>query len=222
MDWAWMVVAAAAGGAFGWLLPPRQHVLYRNEAYRAEPATGKRLFWLRMFSIPAAAVGLALAARPDHYEAGPAIASMAFLLVLVGISSTDFDRRIIPNKIIYPAIVAAVTLCWIWPDRDLTDIAIGGAVALGVAVFMVVLGLLIGGMAGTSETAFGMGDAKLILFMGLLLGWPALLNALFFGILLAGGVSVYFLLRKGKRSTFSYGPYLAAGAATLLLFPNLA
>jgi hypothetical protein len=54
-----------------------------------------------------------------------------------------------------------------------------------------------------------------------MVGWPGIIQALFFGILFAGVVAVAFLLSKGPRATFSYGPYLAAGAALVLLFPGL-
>jgi hypothetical protein len=41
-------------------------------------------------------------------------------------------------------------------------------------------------------------------------------------VLLGGLVSVGFLLLHGPRRWFSYGPYLAAGAAVMILFPGIA
>ena len=59
-----------------------------------------------------------------------------------------------------------------------------------------------------------MGDVKLEAAAGALLGYPAVLAALFLGVL-AGGVAAAFLLlthRAGRKDAFAYGPYLALGA----------
>lgn len=213
-----MAVAALAGAVAGWFIPAVQHHLYTEEEYRRQPARGRRLWLLRAFFIVSAAMALALAFRPNHYDAGPALLTAAFLLVLITLSSTDFERRRIPNKLTYPAAAAAIAFCWAWPDRSIADIALGAGVAAGVAIFLVGLGVFLGG----SSMGLGIGDGKLIILLGFLLGWPALMPALFYGILAAGLVAVALLVRKGRGATFSYGPYLAGGGALLLLFPSLA
>jgi hypothetical protein len=49
------------------------------------------------------------------------------------------------------------------------------------------------------------------------LGWPAIVTALFYGVLLgaiaAVGVGVW---KRSMRATFAYGPYLALGAVIVL------
>lgn len=204
-----MVVAGLFGGAFGIALPYVQHHLYSEVEFRAEPVAGRKRLLLQGFDATAGAASLALAMRPDHYDAGPALLTAAFLLVLVTLSSTDFDRRRIPDKVTFPAVVVAVALFWVWPDRSLTGILIGGAAGLGVAV-------------GLGFLRFGGGDLTLVVLMGLLLGWRGLFPALLYGFLLGGVVAAVLVFRKGRRGTFAYGPYLAAGAAVVLLFPSLA
>lgn len=199
-------------------MPLYQHHLYRSEEHRANPASGLRLRLLQAFCLAATAAAWGLAFRPDHYDAGPAALTALFALVLVVLSSTDFDRRIIPNRLSYPAILAAAALCWAWPDRSVGDIALGAAFAVGVGVAMVVLGVLVGGLLGAKDIAFGMGDAKLIVLIGLLTGWPAVMSALLYGVFLAGGAAFVFLLRRGWRTVFSYGPYLAGGGMIVMLW----
>lgn len=203
-----MVVAGAFGALFGAIVPGFQHHLYSEPEFRAAPASGRRLLLLRGFAAAAGGAALALASRPDYYGPFPALLSAGFLLVLVTLSSTDFDRRRIPNVVTYPAALVAVAVCWAWPDRTIAEIAIGGGVALAVAL---VLGFL----------RFGGGDLKLVVLMGLLLGWRGLLPALLYGFLLGGLVAFVLLFRGGRRSTFAYGPYLAIGAAAVLLFPSV-
>jgi leader peptidase (prepilin peptidase) / N-methyltransferase len=218
-SWLWLP-AAFVGLGFGWLLPTWQHLLYRQPEYRTSPAEGRRLLFLRVFAALASAAILALAFRPDHYDLGPAILTAAFGLALIVISSTDFERRIIPNRVTYPAIVAALVLAWAWPDRSLADIAFGAAFAVGVGVALFAFGVLLGGAIRSSATAFGLGDAKLIVLLGLLAGWPAILSALFIGVLAAGVPSLALLLTGRGRQAFSYGPYLALGGLVVLLFPS--
>ena len=215
MDWLPAFVAALVGLVGGWIAPQFQHYLYRNPEHRENRAAGRKLLALRVFAAVSAAIAGVLALRPDHYDAGPALVTAAFALVLVVLSSTDFERRIIPNRLVYPALVAAVAVGWTWPDRDVADIALGAAVALGAGAVLFGLGFLAGG-AG----AFGMGDVKLMLLIGLLTGWPLVITALFIGVIAAGIPGLALTLSGRGRSYFSYGPYLALGALVAMLWPD--
>lgn len=213
-------VAGAAGLAWGWLAASRQHLLYAQDEYRTDSLAGSRLLRYRIGLALASGLGCGLAFRPGHYDAGPAFLSGAFVLALALLSSTDFERRIIPNRVSYPAIVAAAALCWVWPDRSVTDVWLGAGFAAAVGAGLFVLGLAVGAAIGVSATPFGLGDVKLILLVGLLAGWPAVTTALFLGVVAAGVPSVVLLLRGGARRVFSYGPYLAFGAMAVLLWPE--
>ena len=217
MDLAGTLIAGLVGAAAGWMFPQWQHHLYTEPEFRAHPASGRTLLLLRLFCGAAAGVGLAFVFRADHYEFGPAVLSAVFLLLLIALSSTDFERRRIPNKLTYPAALLALVVCWAWPDRSVSDIALGGGIAIGVAVLLVALGALLGGPG----LGLGIGDGKLITLLGLILGWPGIMPALFYGIAGAGVVALVLMVRKGRHATFSYGPYLAAGGAIILLFPSL-
>jgi len=62
--------------------------------------------------------------------------------------------------------------------------------------------------------AMGLGDVKLAVFVGLIVGFPGTFNALLYGILLAGFISILLIAVrvKGLKDTIAYGPYLCAGA----------
>jgi leader peptidase (prepilin peptidase)/N-methyltransferase len=59
----------------------------------------------------------------------------------------------------------------------------------------------------------GVGDVKLALFMGLFLGWPHILVALFIAFLLGSIVGVFLVLNKNKSlsSEVPFGPFLVVG-----------
>jgi leader peptidase (prepilin peptidase)/N-methyltransferase len=63
----------------------------------------------------------------------------------------------------------------------------------------------------------GFGDVKLAVFLGLLLGPLPTVQALFYGVFLAGLVSIGVIIwRRSMKGTIAYGPYLAAGALIVL------
>lgn len=74
------------------------------------------------------------------------------------------------------------------------------------------------------EEALGFGDVNLGGVLGLLLGWPGVIIGLVFAILLAGVVSLFYLLvmltsgRYRMDMAIPYGPFMVGGAIILLYF----
>jgi leader peptidase (prepilin peptidase)/N-methyltransferase len=220
MDSVVMALGALAAFAAGWVAAGRQHLLYRQAHYRAEPAHGRRLLLMRAGLAAAAALMAALALRPGHYGLAPSLLSAAFGLALLVLASTDYERRLLPDRLVYPAILAAALFCWAWPDRTPAEILLGAAIGAGAGIVLYLLGLLTGAALHVRLTPFGLGDVKLIVLLGVLLGWPGLLAALVLGVLTAG-IPAFVLLARGRaRTVFSYGPYLVFGGLIVLLFPN--
>jgi leader peptidase (prepilin peptidase)/N-methyltransferase len=144
---------------------------------------------------------------------------MAFAFVLLVLASTDFERRIIPNRLSYPAIVAAAVFCWAWPDRSAANVFEGAGVAVGVAAVLFLLGIAAALALRAKGSALGLGDVKLIVLIGLLVGWPAIMSALLLGVIAAGVPGIVLTVTGRGRQFFSYGPYLVLGALVPLLFP---
>jgi prepilin signal peptidase PulO-like enzyme (type II secretory pathway) len=91
-------------------------------------------------------------------------------------------------------------------------------VATGAGAGLLFLLLALVGSAIFKAEALGFGDVKLAVFMGLLLGWPYTLSALFYGVLLAAiGAIAYIVTHRSMKGTIAYGPYLAVGALLVLL-----
>lgn len=109
---------------------------------------------------------------------------------------------------------------------------VGGAVGFGVFLVFYLLGMLVARARarrlGTDdgEEAFGFGDVNLAGVLGLLIGWPYVLQGLVLGVLLAGAFIVLmmiWLLATRKFDAFNtfiaYGPFLLLGAVIVLFFP---
>ncbi|MGI8927511.1 MAG: prepilin peptidase [Tepidiformaceae bacterium] len=219
MEFLRVAAFAALGLAGGLAIVRWQHLLYRDQEHRRERLRGGRLRLYQLIGGVAGAAIAALALRPGHYDAGPAAITAIFGFVLLTLSTTDFERRIIPDRLSYPAILLAAALCWAWPDRSAAAIFGGAAFAVGVAALLFGAGLAVGAVLRIRGVPFGLGDVKLIVLIGLLTGWPAVASALLIGVVVAGLPSLALMVSGRSRAVFAYGPYLAAGGLVVLLFP---
>lgn len=157
-----------------------------------------RLWYLPLLGAAGGAVIAAWAVDARH-----AALVALFSTVLLAFIGTDFERHLLPNRLMYPTIGLAVALCWAWPDRSAADSLAGGA--LGLAVLFVLFMVL---------PDFGFGDVRLAALLGLTAGLSNTVFALMIGIL-AGGVASALMLvtrRAGMKTAIAYGPYLALGA----------
>jgi leader peptidase (prepilin peptidase) / N-methyltransferase len=144
------------------------------------------------------------------YESLWVAIAVAFLLVLMpAIAAIDIEHRIIPNRLMYPALIAFpvyLTVAMLFgAPVDLVRMVLGFAL-YGGALFAVAI----------VSRGMGMGDVKLAALIGLVLGSLGLRYvgvAAGAAIVLGGvGAIVALLLGRGRKSAIPFGPYLAAGA----------
>src|SRR5262245_22214123 len=50
----------------------------------------------------------------------------AFALVLLALTATDFERHLLPNRLMYPSLLIALLLAGAWPARTVTETLSGG------------------------------------------------------------------------------------------------
>lgn len=203
------VLVAAIGFAFVGAAGERLASVWpADEASRRPP--GPRTLLL---AITAGAAGGALAWRSSL----PLWATAAHLLILallVVLTATDLEQRRLPHLLLDPLIAAALLFVMFNPTVTPLAALIGAAAAVG---FLGVLGLIIrGGVA--------LGDLYLVAPLGLLLGWPAVFQAVFVAAILSAVTAIALLVmrRVGMKSYIPFGPFLVAGAViTLLRDPEL-
>ena len=137
-----------------------------------------------------------------------ALVASFFCAVLVAISATDLEHRIIPNKLVVPG--AAIVLAAQTVLHPSPQWALG---ALGASGFLLVAALAYpGGM--------GMGDVKLALLMGAMLG-KTVPVALMLGMVFALVPGIVLLARHGsaaRKMGIPFGPFLALGSVVALFW----
>lgn len=137
-----------------------------------------------------------------------------FATVFLTLTITDIDRRLLPNRIVYPAIAIAVAMCWAWPDSSVEQILGGGLIAIAIGMVLLVASLPFG------TGALGMGDIKMIVLIGFVVGLPSVLVAIFVGTI-AAAVFAALMIATGRRTKGDYiphGPFLAGGAIIALFW----
>ena len=137
---------------------------------------------------------------------GEAFVASFFCVVLVVLSAIDLEHRIVPNRIVVPA--AAIVLLAQTALHPSPEWAIGALAASG---FLFVAAL-------AYPAGMGMGDVKLALLLGAMLGRLVGVG-LMLGMFAALVPSIYLLARHGsaaRKMGIPFAPFLALGALIAL------
>jgi leader peptidase (prepilin peptidase) / N-methyltransferase len=206
-----------------------------------------------------------------YTNAGLLLAQLLFTSSLVAVVFIDFDHQIIPDEISLGGLVAALVLSGVLPElhiphhptliqQHFPSVApwaqgllcgfLGAAVGGGLLYVLRAIGSLAFRKQIRKaqeedpevDSAIGLGDVKLMAFVGAFLGWKAILAGFFLGTLIGAVAGSVDKLRTGSWpsagdpdppssalsslahrwetgvSIMPYGPFLAVGSLILLLF----
>jgi leader peptidase (prepilin peptidase) / N-methyltransferase len=158
------------------------------------------------------AVMFAMAAWKFGASAEAAVFAV-FFWTLVVLSAIDLERRLLPNRVVYPAFVGGwvaillLSLLRGTPER-LADAAVGSLIFGGF--FFALAFLVPAGMGG--------GDVKLAFVLGTFLGYLGGIGLVVVGMFLAFlsgslvGVGIMVTNKGGRKTMVPFGPFLALGA----------
>jgi prepilin signal peptidase PulO-like enzyme (type II secretory pathway) len=137
--------------------------------------------------------------------------------LLIAILVYDYLYMEIPGIILWPAIgfVIAANLLFDWLQKDtfvnILELNIYSGVLAAFLVFLFFFLLV----TLSKEKWMGMGDAYLVILLGLLAGWPKIILALFLAFLLGSiyGLALIALKKKNMKSQVPFAPFLILGTA---------
>jgi leader peptidase (prepilin peptidase)/N-methyltransferase len=238
MTWLRIAVAVPLGLAFGSFLTVVTHRVPKGESLVAPrsrcPECGTRLrnadnipvvSWLllrgRCRSCGArispmyplteiATAGLFAAAALTFDRVWVSVMIAPFLGLMVALAIIDLRHRIIPNRVVYPSLLAFAAYIVI------VGLAGGGLDVIRAALGMLAYGGVLLLVAIVSPKGMGMGDVKLAALIGLVLGSVGLRYvtvAAGAGVLLGGvGAVVALIAGASRKNAIPFGPFLVAGA----------
>lgn len=165
----------------------------------------KRLSWQYPLSELVTATGFIVLYRVFGMHAAELAASLVIFSSLLVVTLADLKYQIIPDSMIVTSLVGAIAWLYVhvppamWLAHGLSGIA---ACALFYMLWY-----------GTKGKGMGFGDVKLSFVLGLLLGFPGTIFALYIAFLTGAGVGVILILGGSKtlKSKIAFGPFLILG-----------
>jgi leader peptidase (prepilin peptidase)/N-methyltransferase len=142
-------------------------------------------------------------------DAAQLVLGLVFVTMLLAISLTDLERRIIPNKILLVSAALGVVIAAVADPASLPERAIAAAAAGGLFFAAALL----------YPRGMGLGDVKLAAVMGLFLG-ANVATAILVALLAGALVGLAMIARDGaiaRTRAIPFGPFLALGGMTALL-----
>jgi leader peptidase (prepilin peptidase)/N-methyltransferase len=134
--------------------------------------------------------------------------------ILIIVTQTDLDERIIPDKVVASGVIGTVGLRFWSHPLPWWDYAAAALLGSGVLLFAGILGEKL-----LKREAMGGGDIKLYVFIGLVLGMQATAVSLLFASLSGVVFGLFWRIKKGNEP-IPFGPFIAAGALCAYLWGN--
>jgi prepilin signal peptidase PulO-like enzyme (type II secretory pathway) len=130
--------------------------------------------------------------------------------VLIIIFVYDLKHYLIPDKILFPAII----LSFVYRIINITSFLDFFYASLIGSIFFLIMFLI------SKGKWMGFGDVKLAILMGLVLGIKGVLLALFLAFLFGAviGTILIFFQKKGFKSEIPFAPFLVMGTFLAMIF----
>lgn len=148
--------------------------------------------------------------------------AMAALIPQAMVLVTDVEAKLIPNRIMLPALAAMLVVgTLVGPALPFMQTARWWSTLAGAGVGFIAFRLLVSlGVAIFGEGALGEGDITLATYVGAVVGFPLVFESLLLAFVL-GGLGAFAILlvrRDGLRTTMPYGPFIILGCAATLIW----
>lgn len=144
------------------------------------------------------------------------LAWWGFVATLIALTFIDWDTTLLPDDITLPLVWAGLMAAALgWTSLDLDD-ALWGAVSGYLSLWSVYWAFKL----LTGKEGMGYGDFKLFAALGAWFGWQALVPIILLASVIGAAVGIAMKFTSGLREGgyVPFGPFLAGGGLTALLF----
>lgn len=158
------------------------------------------------------------------YGIGPDFVILsACLSLLLAVSLIDLEHKLILNSMVFPTIILLLLLAPFWTEIGITRSFLGDETLVaslansylsGLGAF---LAFLI--VAMISPAGMGGGDVKFAAVLGLMVGFPGIILAIWVSAVGGGLIAIGLIIagKKGRKDVIPFGPFMALGAAVVLI-----
>lgn len=138
------------------------------------------------------------------------LAVSVYCSLLIVIAFIDLEHRKVLNLLVFPAIWVALIMVPLLHFEEFWSYLAAGAAGFAALFLISVI----------RPGAMGMGDVKLIIFLGLITGFPDIILLLFLAFVLGGLIAGFLLLLKkiNRKDPIAFGPFLALAGFIVLLY----
>jgi leader peptidase (prepilin peptidase)/N-methyltransferase len=210
---AWTVVGGVAGAGLNYLsrrLARIEEIEFRQSLPETllMPALTAALYFL---------FALQLGVQPLLFI------NSVYIAILVQVLAFDLKTRYILDFVMFPSWAIAFALAFVtpwtsyltWPWPDWRTAPVAALIAGGVFLLLYFAGQFVFG-----AEAFGFGDVKLAVFIGMATGLSNLRmpHAVLYGVFLGGFVAIILLITRIRslKDAVPYGPFLTLGTIIVL------
>lgn len=200
-------------------IPIISYLWLRGRCRNCGATIPQRLFWVEL------GTAILFVFLFWHYGLTWELALVAlYCCLFITLLLTDLEHGILPNKIVYPAMVIALAVAGLgsifgFEPNDIVGGGfrlwiVGAAVGGGIGFGLLLLVALI------SRGGMGWGDVKLAGLIGLVTGFPLVFLAMLLGIVVGGLTAAILLLAKlkSRKDTIPFGPFLCVTAMVTLFW----
>ena len=187
------------------LIPVFSYLWLRGRCRYCRAPIPQRVLWVEL------GTGLMFAFLWWRYGLTPELGILSFYFcLLIIILVIDLEWGLILNRVVYPAAAIVLLIDVFNSNPGIFEGLLGGG--LGLTVMLLVALLYRGGL--------GFGDVKMAGLVGVMVGFPRVVVALFLAVL-GGGLVAGILLAlkfKGKKEAIAFGPFLSLASMITLLW----
>jgi len=142
------------------------------------------------------------------------IVALIIISCLIAIFFADLRYGIIPDELVAVGVISLIVWLGIFEQGLFINHLLAG---IGAGLFFLMIFLF------TRGRGMGFGDVKLAVLLGLFLGFPDIVLALYIAFLTGGGTGIILILWKKKRlkSSVPFGPFLILGTLITFYFASL-
>ena len=192
------------------LLPLLSFLLQKGKCRKCKAIIPLRLFFVELIG-GLSLSGLYFFSLMNGLDLKVFLILIPIVFIFISIFFIDLEYGIIPDSL--SLILALLAIGYIFLSHQ----AIGNHLlaALGAFLFFFILFFI------TRGKGMGFGDVKLVFVLGLLLGFPLIVVALYVAFLTGAALSIILVMWKKKsfkKSTIPFGPFLVLGAIMALFY----